>query len=71
MTPHDSAYHFVSLSLAFLGGLIDHDFRRRQSTARDEPMYRESTVLRELRRLGVVLGVLAVLIHALRPEFLA
>lgn len=71
MPPHDSAYHFASLSLAFVGGLIHHDFRRRQSIARDEPMHRESTALRELRRLGVVLGVLAVLIHALRPEFLA
>ena len=71
MPPHDSAYHFVSLSLALLGGLIHHDFRRRQSIARNEPMYRDSTVLRELRRLGVLVGVLAVLLHAMRPAFLA
>lgn len=67
----DAVYHLTSLVLILIGGLVHLDFRRRESRARGELLHMESTVTKELRRLAIMVSVLAVLLHTLRPQLLA
>ncbi|MDQ2665498.1 MAG: hypothetical protein M3Z05_05765 [Gemmatimonadota bacterium] len=67
----NALYYLTSLAIILAGGLMHLDYRRRESRARGESLILESTVIKELRRLAVMLAVLAVLLHILRPEMLA